>query len=42
MVNSLLHRKSLPALPAYDCLKSLSRLFATFFSVKVHKLHSSH
>jgi hypothetical protein len=33
-VNSLLHRKSLPALPASDCLKSLSQSFATFSLIK--------
>jgi hypothetical protein len=35
-INSLLHRKSIPVLPSFVCLKSLSRSFVTFFSDKIH------
>jgi hypothetical protein len=40
-VNNLLRRRSIPVLPSYVCLKSLSQSFATFFSDKIHKLHTS-
>ena len=40
-VNNFLHRKSSPVLPSYHCLKSLSHSFATFFSDKIHKLHTN-
>ena len=40
-VNYFLHRKSSPVLPSYHCLKSLSQSFATFFSDKIHKLHTN-
>jgi hypothetical protein len=40
-VNNLLHRRSIPVLPSSVCLKSLSQSFATFFSDKIHKLHTS-
>ena len=41
-VNSMLHRTSSPVLPSYDsiCIGSLSQSFATFFSDKIHKLHT--
>jgi hypothetical protein len=39
-VNNFLHRKSAPVLPSFDCLKSLSHSYATFFSDKIHKLHT--
>jgi hypothetical protein len=40
-VTSLLHRRFIPVLPSSVCLKSLSQSFATFFSDKIHKLHTS-
>ena len=40
-INTILHRSSLPALPTYDSLSSLSHSFAKFFSDKIHKLHTS-
>ena len=39
-INTILHRSSLPALPTYDSLSSLSHSFAKFFSDKIHKLHT--
>jgi hypothetical protein len=39
-VNKMLHRTSSPILPSYDSVGSLSQSFATFFSDKIHKLHS--
>jgi hypothetical protein len=40
-VNNLLHRRSIPVLPSSVCLKSVSQSSATFFSDKIHKLHTS-
>jgi len=41
-INILLHRSSLPdALPCYDSLSLLCQSFASFFSDKIHKLHTS-
>ena len=40
-VNQLLHRSSAPTLPSSDSLKNLSQSFATFFSDKIHKLHTA-
>jgi hypothetical protein len=37
-INKILHRTSSPFLPSYDSVSSLSKLFATFFSDKIHKL----
>ena len=39
-VNKILHRTSSPVLPSYDSVSSLSKSFATFFSDKIHKLHT--
>ena len=39
-VNKMLHRTSSPVLPSYDYVGSLSQSFATFFSDKIHKLHT--
>ena len=39
-VNKMLHRTSSPVLPSYDSEGSLSQSFATFFSGKIHKLHT--
>ena len=36
----MLHRTSSPVLPSYDSVGSLSQSFATFFSDKIHKLHT--
>ena len=40
-INNLLHRTAAPSLPSYSTLDSLSQSFATFFSDKIKKLHSS-
>ena len=40
-VNKILHRSSSPVLPSFTSLSSLSQSFATFFSDKIHKLHTS-
>ena len=41
-VNNLLHRTSTSILPTSDSLGSLSQSFATFFSDKIHKLHTTY
>ena len=40
-INKILHRSSMPVLPSYESLSSLSQSFATFFSDKIHKLHTT-
>jgi exonuclease III len=40
-VNKLLHRTLPQVLPSSESLSSLSQSFATFFSDKIHKLHTS-
>jgi hypothetical protein len=40
-INAILHRSSLPVLPTYDSLNTLSHPFAKFFSDKIHTLHTS-
>ena len=40
-VNKILHRSSSPVPPSVTSLSSLSQSFATFFSDKIHKLHTS-
>ena len=40
-VNKFLHRTVVPVLPTSNSLSSLSQSFATFFSDKIHKLHTN-
>jgi len=40
-VNKLLHRTSAPTLPSSNSLSNLAQSFATFFSDKIHKLHTT-
>jgi len=40
-IKTLLERKPSPILPSLDSSKSLSQMFATFFSDKILKLHSA-
>ena len=40
-INNLLHRSAIPALPNLPSVTSIAQQFATFFSEKVTKLHTS-
>lgn len=40
-VNKFLHRTAVSVLPSSNSLSSLSQSFATFFSDKIHKLHTT-
>ena len=40
-VNNILHRSAVSVLPSSNSLSSLSQSFATFFSDKIHKLHTT-